>query len=517
MGGTRVGGTALRFMTNDQYRNSVRDLLVPLDVGDPVAGFSEDAEVGGFRSNAGVTVSDLQFESYMGSAGRLAEKAAASLDMILGCDRAAMGDDVCMRQFIQDFGRRAYRRPLATEETQRLFTLYTTGKTGSTVTNGARLVIAAMLQSPYFLYHLDGGILMPAATAPVALDGYQVASRLSFFLWESIPDRALLDAAATNKLGTREGVVAQATRMIADKKTAATLASFHRQWLMVDAVEQLPKDRKVFPAWTAALAAGAGGELDRYVKYTLRDGDGKLSTLLSGGYTFANPTLLAFYGIPDPGPTAPVYDGWKKIDLNATQRAGMLTLPAFLAAQAHDNQTSPTFRGKAIREQLLCSPLPPPPPAVNDNPPGLDPRLSTRERFEKHRDDPTCAACHALMDPIGLGMENYDGIGRFRQVEANGARVDPSGEFIATKDLNGPFRGGVEMAKKLAQSGQVRECVSIKWLRYALGRLETPDDECTLSELQSVFAASGYDVRQLIAAIPRTDAFRYSRSDEGRP
>jgi hypothetical protein len=516
-GAPRVGPSQLRLLTNEQYAHAVRDLLAPLDVGDPTLGFPADAEVGGFRSNADVTISDVHFETYMATAGKLADRAVTEIDRVLGCDRAREGDDACARRFIQDFGRRAFRRPLADEEVQRLAALHATGKAAG-FANGVRLVIAAVLQSPHFLYHLDAGLLTPATDKAVPLDGYQVAARLAFFLWGSIPDRALLDAAAAGKLATREGVAAEAARLLADPKAGASLAGFHRQWLVTEEVEEAQKDRRVFSAWTPALATALGGEADRFAEHLMREGDGKLGTLLLAGYTFATGPLYALYGVPDPGPTAPAYKGFRRVELGAGQRSGLLTGGAFLASHAHANQTSPVHRGKVVREQLLCQPLPQPPANAADNPPGLDPRLSTRERFEKHRSDPACSGCHQLMDPIGVGFEAYDGIGRYREVEPNGARVDTVGELIGTRDVDGRFRGAVELARRLAGSAAVHECVATKWLRYALGRLETADDDCTRAELAGVLAASGQDLRQLVVALTRTDAFRHSRAtEEKRP
>ncbi len=512
-GAPRVGNTPFRLLTNEQYGNAIKALLSPLDPGDPTAGFAADSVVGGFKSNAEITISDLQFEKYQLAADRAADQAVANLAMVLGC---ATQDDACASAFIQDFGRRAWRRPLAVDETRRLVALYGVGKQGDGFANGIRLAISALLQSPYFLYHVDAGLLMPGSPTPMLLGGYDLAARMAFFLWNSIPDRTLLDAAGAGRLGTREGVVAEATRMLGDPKATGMLLGFHRQWLLLEGIDQLEKDRKMFPTFGAPLASAMRGEFERFIEYVLRQGDGKLGTLLTGGFTFATAPLFALYGVADPGASAPTYGGYRRVDFANGQRAGLLTQAGFLAMHAHPNQTSPVFRGKVVREQLLCQSLPLPPAAAADTAPGLDPRLSTKERFARHRTDPACTGCHLMMDPIGLGLENYDAIGKYQEVEPNGARIDPSGELVAAGDASGAFRGGIELSSKLASSLTVRQCVSAKWLGYALGRVASADDECSKAELDAVLGTTGNDIRQLLLAVTRSDALRYSRSADGR-
>jgi hypothetical protein len=201
------------------------------------------------------------------------------------------------------------------------------------------------------------------------------------------------------------------------------------------------------------------------------------------------------------------------VTLAPERRGGILRLGAVLAAHAKPNQSSPVHRGKFVRERLLCQPLPPPPAGLAITAPDVDPHATTREAFAEHAADPVCATCHDLMDPIGFGFERYDGIGRHRDTD-HGLPIDATGDLADTSDANGPFDGLPELAAKLAASEDVRRCVVTQWFRFGHGRPESEEDRCTLQRLQTVFAASGYRVRDLLVALTQTDAFRYRRKLE---
>jgi hypothetical protein len=192
------------------------------------------------------------------------------------------------------------------------------------------------------------------------------------------------------------------------------------------------------------------------------------------------------------------------------QRAGLLTQPAFLASHAHYNQTSPVGRGKVVIRNVFCASLPDPPPNVNTTPPDPSPTATTREQLTEHQTNPSCSGCHKRIDGIGLGFEQFDAIGGFRAMEA-GQTVDASGIITGTKTSDGTFNGAVDLSQKLADSVEVQQCVTRQWLRFAIGRLESDADACTLSKLFKDFAASGNDIRALLQAIVRSDAFRSKR------
>jgi hypothetical protein len=249
-------------------------------------------------------------------------------------------------------------------------------------------------------------------------------------------------------------------------------------------------------------------EVNQLVDAVVWDGDGKVSTLLTAPFTFVNDRLAAFYGI-----AAPAGQGFQRVELDPYQRAGFLTQGAFLATHAKPNQTSPVHRGKFVRQQLLCTVPPPPPPNLQIQPPSLNTRLTTRERFAEHSQNPFCAGCHKLMDPIGLGFESFDGIGRFRATE-QGMPIDDSGELIQT-DVDGTFTGPAALGQRLAASADVQACVVTQWFRFGYGRAEDPvADACSLATLNQTFAAAGGNVRELLIALTQTDAFLYRRAEE---
>jgi hypothetical protein len=282
------------------------------------------------------------------------------------------------------------------------------------------------------------------------------------------------------------------------------VAIFNEQWLDLAAIDEADKDARIYPGFDPALRALAHRETALYVEEVLWKGDGKLATLLTAPFSFMNRPLATFYGVS--GPTG---DAFQRVELSAEQRPGLLTRGGMLAARALANQTDPVRRGKFVREQLFCQ-IPPSPPAdLEVRPPDLDPNLTTRERFSQHSKDQFCAACHKLMDPIGLGFENFDAVGRWRDSES-GKPVDASGEIVES-DVNGSFVGPAQLASKLADSGQVRDCLAKQWFRFGYGRSETPADQCSLETLKALYAAGGNDVRELMVALTQTDAFLYRR------
>lgn len=493
-----VAVSPLRRLTREQYDNALRDLLH--STGHPSVAVAPDEKITQFYSNAISPMTRLGVEQYSQAAEDIARTASADINTLVTCDRAQLGDAACATQFIATFGRRAFRRPLSEPELARYQVLFDAHVTAG-FAEGIRLVVLAMLQSPHFLYHVEPPANATAGLVP--LDTFQLASRLSFALWNSIPDDALLDAAASNQLDSKDGVLTEAMRLLDDARANDALTSFHSQWLGLEHWTDIQKDSTLFPQFDAALKTAMADETFRFVEHVIRQGDGRLETLLSAPFTVADPALYAFYG-----DVTPAADG--TLPLDPTQRAGLLTQPAFLATHAHANQTSPVHRGLAVRKSLLCTPLPDPPPNVSNVPPSPAPDATTRQRFAAHATDPSCAACHQLMDPIGVGFENYDAIGQYRSAE-NGAPIDASGELLQAGSASGAFVGAVELAHKLAASDEVRACVQKQWFRFSLGRTERTEDTCSMNDVAAQFAASDYNVKTLLLALVSSDAFRYQK------
>jgi len=426
----------------------------------------------------------------------------------LGCRSV---EPACIEEFALLLATKAYRRPLEPGEAQRISTLYDIGLAQrNDFRDGLSLIIAGVLQSPHFLYRVEFGRPAEADEAAVPLTSYEMASRLSFFLWNSMPDQALFDAAAEGALETPAQVEAQARRMVDDGRAVKSVTSFHRQWLRTKNLLDVSKNSRLYPGWDAGLAEDLLAAQDAFVEHIVWGG-GSLADLYTAPYAFMNEKIADFYGVD--GVTGPEM---VQVELDPEKHAGLLTMGATMALNAHSNQSAPIKRGVFVREQLLCQPLPQPPDNVDNSPPEIDPEATTRERFAAHTSNDACRACHELIDPIGFGFEKFDAVGRYRETE-NGAPIDVSGSIVSSEDLDGDFEGAVELAHNLAQSAQVQRCFVTQWFRFGHGRSEKDVDVCSLEDLSARFEAAEFDVRELLVAMTQTDAFLYRPAAEGSP
>lgn len=504
--GIQPGSSPIRRMTRFEYNNTVRDLIG--DDTAPASTFAPEEEVLGYNNQAAALgVTQLLAEQYMKASEQIAERAALDLDRLLGgCDPATVGPDECADQFIQTFGKRAFRRPLTAAEVDRFAALFAWGNTDYDFSTGIQLVIQAMLQSPHFLYRVELGMPDPVQPGVVALSPFEMASRLSYLIWASMPDDELLEAAEAGRLGTPEEIRDQAARMLEDPRARAAAADFHRQWLELKNIGTMIKDPGTYPAYSDELRPLWAAETEAFVQHVVFDDPaGDLRTLLTAPYSFMNAELAAFYGV-----SGPQGEAFERVDLDPAQRAGVLTHAAMLSTHAKPNQSSPIHRGKFVRERLLCELIPPPPANIAITAPEVQPGVTTRERFAQHRSDPSCYNCHELMDPIGYIFEHYDGIGQWRDTE-DGLPVDATGQIMLSRSSDGSFDGAIELAHHLAESEQVRQCVVSQWFRYGYGRAEQEEDRCSMDQLQQAFAESGYSMKALLLALTQTDSFRYRR------
>ncbi len=498
-----VGLTKLRRLTRDQLDAVVRDLL-GLEAR-AAATLSPDERMGPFASNAIAPVTELLVQQTGELATRLANEAVTNLGILAPCDLSNDVGDPCARQFASEFAGRAYRRPLVAEEVDGLVSLYGLARDFGGVERGVALLIEAVLSSPSFLYHVETGLSGLPQLDPEPLDGSSLAARLSFFLWNSLPDDALLAAANRGDLSNPVVLEAEVDRMLADPRAAATVALFHRSWLAITGLDEKSKDPALYPEFGPDLARAMEQDLGRFASYTVLEGDARLATLFTASYGFPSEGLASVYGVTSSVDGAPV-------PLSPNERRGILTTPAFLARHAHGNQTSPVHRGIVVRENILCQPIAPPPANVATTLPPVNAATTTRERFTAHVANPSCAGCHELLDPPGLAFEHYDAIGRYRTFDGVNP-VDASGTLTAVQpDLEGPFANGLELVDRLAEAAEVRECYSRQWFRFALGRVESEDDACTTAELYRRFSESGGDIRDLLRAIATSDAFTHIRS-----
>jgi hypothetical protein len=488
----------MRRLTREQYQNTVRDLL---GVHYPATQrFAADELLSGFRTNTTLAVQELHLEQYQAAAEEIAEQVGKP-ELVAALAPCAQGSDPvsCARNFIEQFGRRAYRRPLTPAETDRLLGVYTVGQKAGFAA-GIELVIAAALQSPRFLYRPEFG----TGALSNWLTPYEMASRLSYLLWNTTPDEALFAAASAGELMTVESAASHAARMLADERASAMWSSFADQWLGTDGALTIERDPAKYPGFSPELRVALAAQTGRFFDAVARRGDGLLSTLLTSSRAPLSPPLFELYGL---GPASGAADAWQDVELPPGERAGLLTLAPFMATNAHADQTSLVRRGFMIRTKLLCTVPPPPPPDVDADVPAVDPSLTARERFALHRSNPVCAGCHALMDPLGLPFELYDALGRYRTVE--GTRpIDASGELTGTGSQDGVVSGPLELVGKLAAADEVAECVTKQFFRYAFGRVESDGDETTLAALTESFRANNRHLATLLAAMASSDAFR---------
>jgi hypothetical protein len=504
--GIVAGAAPLRRLSRFEYDSTVHDLLG--DETKPAQQFSPDDQVLGFDDQAAALgVTPLLAQQYQAASEALAAAAVRDVDRLTGCDPTKVGYDACARGFIASFGKRAFRRPLEPEQASRLFSLYAWGTSKYAYTTGIALVIEAALQSPYFLYRVEHGMPDPASPSAIKLDGYDVASRLSYMLWGSMPDDALFEAAETGRLDTKEGVAAEARRMLKDPRARAAVAHFNEQWLGLSALDGLTRDAAVYPAFSPSWPALWKEETLAFLDRVIFEEGGDVREMFTASWSMMNASVAASYGIAG----GPAGDAFVPVALDPGRRAGFLTQASVLASYAKPNQTSPVARGKFVRERLLCQALPPPPADMQITVPPVNPKATTRQMFMEHSANPACASCHDLMDGIGFGFEHYDADGVWRDYD-HGLPVDATGAVLDAADVDGRFDGAIQLADRLGSSEVVRDCVATQWFRYGYGRGEAPEDACTLGEIQRAFADAHYDVEALLVALTQTDAFRYRKA-----
>lgn len=514
-----VGASPLRRLSNVEYLNALADLFP--NVREPLPPLPDDGAVAGFENAVEAQrPSDVRVARYEAIASIHADVATrdpASVRALVGCDGWATDDSAraCARTFLATTGRRVYRRPLEPAEADRLLARFEAWRTSIDFEAAVRLTLSIMLQAPQFLYRPEPA---PAGAAPgevVPVPAYAMATRLAFFLWESTPDDALLDAAARGELATEAGVRSHATRLLADPRARRLFVSFHRQWLGLDRIlgdEHAARAAEVDPAWTRATQASAAEETRRFVDGVVGAG-GTLGDLLTSRRAWVDAETARLYGVPAPPPGT-----WAEVSLPPDQRAGLFTRAAFLASFSHRGGTSPPVRGNGIQLRLLCQlPISPPPGVDLSQPkaaPGQGPR-TTRDLFEERTRPAMCQGCHAGLNGFGYPFESYDASGRFRTTEV-GLPVDPRGAIRGT-DVDGAVSGPVELSEALARSETVRRCAATQWVRYALARAPDEVEGPMVAGLADRFSKSGGDVRDLVLAIATSPSFRAMRVAGGAP
>lgn len=489
-------------LTALQFQSTLHDLLSP---GVPMTPTEPDTNPYLFYSigATSTTLSELGVQQYEEAADAVTAyvfndplKRAA----LVGCQPAAPGD-ACVTEFLQRFGRRALRRPLTPTELQR-WTKVATDLAQPDAWEGVRLAVAGLLQSPYFLYRVELG--EPDATKPGTrrLNGYETASRLSFLLWNTTPDDELLDAAARGDFDSPAGLSAQVARLLADKRATASIRQFFAQFLDLGRLDGVTRNPASYPLYSDGMIGAMRTEVELIVDDIVANHRDARS-IFSTRRTFVNTQLAALYGVEAKGAELNTF---VPVDLDPKgPRRGILTLGAFLTMNAHETETSPTARGKYIRERVLCQTVQPPPANVNTTlAPAPDGQpLTVRERLEEHRKNPVCAGCHSFMDPPGFLFEHFDSLGVYRTSLPGDVPVDSSG------DLDGePLEDALGLTTMLEDDERVGDCMVKQFYRYAHGRLDTPGEALALADLDARFAKANYDFRQLVIELVTHESFR---------
>ena len=501
-----VPRVVLRRLTHSQYDRTVHDLLG--DTTNPARQFPPEDFVDGFKNQyEALSVPPLLAEAYSLAAERVAANAFRRGDFhgLIPCKPSSVEDAACRVQFIETFGRRAFRRPLEPEEVAHYEVLF---KGEKEFLKGAESVIEAMLQSPSFIFWLE-------ETPNTKWKPYATAARLSYFLWNTTPDAALLNSAASGELDTPEGVDRIARRMLDNPKAKGGLDEFVSQWMRFDRVMNAARERRYYPLFNRELASAMTEEARRFIGdlvWNNRD----FRQAFTANYSFINSGLAAIYKVEPPA------RDFDRVEFPPeAERSGLLGQALFLTLTSKPEGTAPTGRGLFVREHFLCQRVPPPPPNVDTNLPPVEESkpVTNRERLAAHTNNRACAGCHNLIDPIGFGLEKFDAIGMRREkdkllfypvmedmVAARKAKpkiveleLDTTGVVAGFEDSR--FTSPRQLGEMLARAPQCQECIVKQVFRYMAGRLDTPADRPSLNEALEDFRNSGFRFKELLVSL----------------
>lgn len=491
----------LRRLTRFEYNNTVRDLAQVADA--PANNFPPEEIGSGFGTDADVqTVSDVLAEKYMATAAKIAASLTAS-ERIAGlapcaASVTAQTELSCARSVVDGFVPLAYRRPLEAGEADGLVQLFQTVRaTGASFASSVAAMLEAVLQDPEFLYRPELGVPVEGRPDLRKPTGYEMATRLSYLLWGSMPDASLRDLAAAGGLDTPDAVKAQAARMLDDPRAKDVVRFFFDGLLPIQGLSNLM--RTEFPSFNGRIGGLMREETQTFLQNIVLGG-GTWREALTAPYTYLNEELAGFYGIP--GVTGSAF---QKVPLDGVKRAGLLTQGGVMAGPIHSNATNPVVRGSFVLNKLMCVKISTPPAGLGPIVPP-DPAIggTARERYAAHSSNPQCGACHSLLDPIGFALENFDAVGRWQDQE-NGKTIDVR---VESPQL-GPLNGAVELAQKLAEMPEAQACFATHWANFAYGRPTDQQEPCTMQRVQQRFEASGYNIKELLLELTQTDTFLY--------
>jgi len=508
-----VKTTRLARLSHKQYDGAIQALLGSSLT--PSQDFVPDPSFGGFDNNADqLAVVDRGGRDFRRAAEQVAEMLVADATALARVAPCATPNDTSFgADFVSTFGLRAFRRPLVPAELTTYQGLYEKGQalvdSGSTHARGVRLVVEAMLQSPQFLYRVELADT-PAENGLSRLSGYEVATRLAFALWNQPPDQRLLELAASDALSTPDAVADEAQRLLLDERARPVLEDFHRQWLGTDAYSNIARDPGLFPKFVAGIGAALQTEVQKFVSDVTFDRGLGISALLTDSTSFVNADLAAFYGLSGNFTSA-----FSKVQLDPSERAGLLTRIGFLAQNAHASSSAPILRGAHILKGILCREFPPPPAGAAMTPfPAFSDTIRTgRDQVTELTKSATCASCHhTFINPMGFAFEGFDAVGQRRDSD-RGYALDLSGTLsLGSGDLS--FNGAVDASRQIALSEEARGCYAKNWLRYFYARLDADSDACSIDLIAQKLADPSYGTKAALADLARTPSFLYRSADQ---
>ncbi len=504
----------VRRLTHSQYNHTVRDLLD--DQSQPANSFPSEDFIRGFKNQLeGQGISPLQAEAYGKAAERLAHAAFRGGDVLglLPREPISLSDAACADQFVRQFGVKAFRRPLLDYEAERYrdLCLEEANRTGNFL-DGAQIVLETMLQSPHFLFRVERGPGGP-------FEQFEIAARLSYFIWDTMPSDEMFQAAENGDFSSDAQIEAWARRMLDDPRAKSSLEEFLAQWLRFDNVLSATRDRRRYRQFNSEVAAAMVEETRRLFNHLVWE-DQNFMEFYTADYTFLSAELARIYGLPAPS------DEFARVSYPAESgRSGVLGHGSFLVATSKPSETSPTERGLFVRNHFLGHEVPAPPPGVNTVLPEIteDMPMTARERLKLHLNSESCSSCHRLIDPIGLGFEQYDAIGVFHEtapIQSSGGRpYAEASQAVAANELeidttgyiqgidHSQFSTPKELGQILAAQEASQKCVVKQLFRYAFGRQETENDQPVIDSLLQRFRESGFRFRELMIAIVTSDLF----------
>ncbi len=499
------GPIVVRRLTQEQYQTIIADIFgADIKIG---GRFEPDLRKSGLLAiGAGeVSVTPAGFEQYdsmaRGAAGQIVDE--QHRDMLIGCKPASVKapDETCAKSFYSKVGRLLYRRPLTADELNAQLAIAdaATVKLGNFYT-GLAMGLTGMLEAPQFLFRREVAEADPDNAGQQRLNAFSKATRLSFFLWNTTPDDELLTAAENGDLNSSRGLARQADRLMASPRLTAGARAFFNDMMGFDAFADLSKDTTIYPKFTNAVIADAQEQTLRTITDHLLVAKGDYRDLFTTRKTFMTPLLGTIYRVP-----VETHEGWEAHEFPADDpRAGLLTQISFLSLHSTPGRSSPTIRGKALREVLLCEKVPDPPGNVNFNlvQDTKNPQYRTaRARLSAHAIQATCKGCHRLIDPMGLGLEQFDSLGEYRPTE-NETPIDASGELDGVK-----FTDAASLGRALHDNPATASCLVNRLYAYAAGRAAGKGEADWMKYLDTSFAADGYRLPALMHRIVTSEAF----------